>query len=97
MGVNFFSRKIGHEGVGGSEGFVSVDAKNPDLHFLIFPLYKYHHHPHHHHIRHLLIIIHICHMRNARGLRELLLDCTRTPVMIHRPPDSLQSEKHLNI
>ena len=37
MGVNFFSRKIGHEG-GGSEGFVSVDAKNPDLHFWIFPL-----------------------------------------------------------
>ena len=31
-GLNFF-RKIGHEGGGGSEGFVSVDAKNPDLHF----------------------------------------------------------------
>ena len=30
MGVNFFSRKIGHEG-GGSEGFVSVDAKITDL------------------------------------------------------------------
>ena len=30
-GLIFF-RKIGHEG-GGSEGFVSVDAKNPDLHF----------------------------------------------------------------
>ena len=33
MGVNFFSRKIGHEGGWGSEGFVSVDAKNPDLNF----------------------------------------------------------------
>ena len=35
MGVNFFSRKIGHEGGGGGgpEGFVSQDAKNPDLHF----------------------------------------------------------------
>jgi len=34
MGVNFFSRKIGHEGGGGgSEGFVSVDAKITDLNF----------------------------------------------------------------
>ena len=33
MGVNFF-RKIGHEGGGGgSEGFVSVDAKITYLHF----------------------------------------------------------------
>ena len=33
-GLIFFSRKIGHEGRGGgSEGFVSVDAKNTDLHF----------------------------------------------------------------
>ena len=32
MGVNFFSRKLDTKG-GGSEGFVSVDAKNPDLHF----------------------------------------------------------------
>ena len=33
-GLIFF-RKIGHEGGGGggSEGFVSVDAKNTDLHF----------------------------------------------------------------
>ena len=31
-GLIFFC-KIGHEGGGGSEGFVSVDAKNPDLHF----------------------------------------------------------------
>ena len=59
--------------------------------------HPHHHHPHHHHIRHILIIIHICHMRNARGLRELLLDCTRTPVMIHRPPDSLELEKHHKI
>ena len=32
-GLIFFSRKIGHEGGGGFEGFVSVDAKNPDLNF----------------------------------------------------------------
>ena len=33
MGVNFFSAKLDTKGGGGSEGFVSVDAKNPDLNF----------------------------------------------------------------
>ena len=32
MGVNFFSAKLDTKG-GGSEGLVSQDAKNPDLHF----------------------------------------------------------------
>ena len=32
MGVNFFSQNWTRRG-GGSEGFVSVDAKNPDLYF----------------------------------------------------------------
>ena len=66
---------------------------NHHLHHLHHHPHHNHHHPHHHHIHHLLIIIHICHMRNARGLSELLLDCTRTPVMIHRPPDSLKSSQ----
>ena len=33
MGVNFFSAKLDTKGGEGSEGFVSVDAKNPDLNF----------------------------------------------------------------
>ena len=38
MVVNFFSRKIGHEGGGGSEGFVSDAIKFTHLHFWISPL-----------------------------------------------------------
>ena len=33
MGINFFFSQNWTQRVGGSEGFVSVDVKNPDLHF----------------------------------------------------------------